>query len=167
MFITGLVLSYPFLTHWVLPLWHNAPHLMLMLPPTLINVWLAWIFGRTLQSDREPLISTFARMERRQLLQLPTTDLPSDMVHYTRILTKIWSVLLSATAVISALLALSGLLAWWTFFTGVLSYMMVGVLFLGEYGYRRIRFAQYPHANPLQLAWFLIKSGSIWIPRTR
>jgi hypothetical protein len=26
-----------------------------------------------------------------------------------------------------------------------------------------VRFAHYPHAQPFQLIWFLIKSGPIWM----
>ena len=163
--IAGLVLAYPFLTHWVLPLWPALPNLVLTMPPALLNGALAWLFGRTLRAGREPLIATFARLERAQLLHMPNVDLPPEMLGYTRTLTQIWSILLCGMAIAAALLSWSGMLGWWAWFTGAISYALLGVLFAGEYVYRRLRFSQYSHANPFQFAWFLIKSGPIWLRR--
>jgi uncharacterized membrane protein len=165
--VTGLVLAYPVLTHWARPYWPNFPHILLTMMPTLLNAWLAWIFGHTLLPGREPLIGMFARMERHHLLKRETADLPADVAHYTRILTYIWSALFIVMASVSTILALSGRLMWWTVFTGGISYLLVGALFVGEYWYRRRRFTQERHANPFQLAWILIKSGPIWMRRTR
>ena len=164
--IAGLVLSYPLLTHWALLPSPNRLNVVLTMPPILFNAGLAWVFLRTLRAGQEPLISTFARLERRQLLNTPDTDLPADIAHYTRSLTRIWSALLIAMAVAATLLGLSGQIAWWGWFTGVISYLMIGALFLGEYAVRRLRFPHYRHANPFQLAWFLIRSGPIWLHRT-
>lgn len=164
--IGGLVLLYPLLAHWLLPRWPALPGTLLTLAPAALNAWLAWLFGRTLRLGREPLISSFARLERTRLLRLDQLDLPPDIAHYTRLLTQIWSVLLLVMALLAALLALSGMLAWWAWFTGAISYALLGGLFLGEYAYRRLHFSHYPHANPFRLAWFLIKSGPIWLRGT-
>jgi hypothetical protein len=164
--ITGLVLSYPLLLHRLQPHWPDFPGGALTLLPTLLHAWLAWIFGRTLQSGQEPLISTFARLERAHLLNLADPGLPPDLVHYTRILTHLWSGMFIVMALVSALLSLSAQLKWWTLFTGAISYMLVAALFLGEYVYRRFRFTHCPHANPLRLAWLLINSWSLWLRRT-
>ncbi|MES2069920.1 MAG: hypothetical protein V4488_06200 [Pseudomonadota bacterium] len=160
---TALFLSYPLLAHWVLPRWHAAPALLLMLPPSALNAMLAWFFGRTLLGGREPIISSFARIEQASLNQSPNMALPADLVGYTRTLTKIWSALFVAMALFSALLAWSGMYTWWALFTGLISYLLMAALFLGEYLFRRLRFAHHPHAQPFQLMWFLIKSGPIWM----
>jgi uncharacterized membrane protein len=125
---TGLVLSYPLLAHWVLPRWHTLPALMLMLPPSVLNALLAWIFGRTLRAGREPMISTFARIEQASLSRQPNAALPPDLLHYTRTLTKIWSGLFIAMALISTLLAGSGMVTWWALFTGLISYALMAAL---------------------------------------
>lgn len=160
---TLLVLSYPFFTHWLLPRWQAAPAFALMLPPAALNALMAWVFGRTLAAGREPMISLFARMEHEALVVQPGADLPHELQGYTRALTKIWTALFAFMAAVAIVLAWSGLHAWWALFTGVLSYLMMGILFFGEYMFRRLRFAQYPHAHPLQLVWTLIKAGPSWM----
>lgn len=166
-FTTGLVLFYPLLTHFALPFWPGFPPILLTMFPALLNAWLAWFFGRTLMGHRQPLIATFAELERRHLHRLAASELPADVARYTRMLTVIWSLLFVVMASVSAILAISAQTAWWALFTGVVSYVLVGVLFLGEYLYRCRRFPHQPHANPLQLAWLLIKSGPIWMQRTQ
>jgi uncharacterized membrane protein len=160
---TALVLSYPLLAHWVLPHLQATPGLLLTLPPTVLNAWLAWIFGTTLRPGREPMIAVFARIEHASLSGRPDAVLPPGLIGYTRLLTRLWCALFMAMALISALLAYSGLLTWWALFTGVISYLLMAALFLGEYLYRRVHFSQFPHAQPFRLMWFLIKSGPIWI----
>jgi uncharacterized membrane protein len=160
---TALVLSYPFLTHWILPHWQRAPAFALMLPPTILNALLAWAFGRTLMHGQEPMISMFARLEHASISKQENAELPQELVAYTRTLTKIWSGLFVVMALVSASLAWSGLHAWWALFTGLISYVLMGMLFLGEYMFRRFRFTQYPHANPFQFVLSLIKSGPIWM----
>lgn len=163
--LAALVLSYPLAAHRALAFWPGLPDAILTLPPTLINAWLAWIFGRTLRQGAEPMISTFARIEQAQMQKLPNFTLPPEIAHYTRMLTQLWTALFVVMAIVSALLAWAGLLGWWALFTGIISYALSASLFFGEYAYRRIRFTQYVHANPLQLAWVLIKAGPIWLRR--
>ncbi len=86
---TALVLSYPLLAHWVLPHWQTVPGLLLTLPPTVLNAWLAWIFGTTLRPGREPMIAVFARIEHASLsdaLNQPNPTeyavLPPDLAAY-------------------------------------------------------------------------------------
>lgn len=164
--ITALVLSYPLLVHWLLPLWFVLPRIALMIFPALLNAWLAWIFGRTLRSGQEPLIGTFARLEREQLHCLAEPKLLPRMASYTRRLTQIWSALFILMALIAAVLAVSGQFKMWMIFTGVISYLLVGVLFVGEYIYRRLHFPNDAHATPFQLGWLLIKLGPLWMRRT-
>src|SRR5271165_2743046 len=105
---TVLVLCYPLLAHWLLPLWPAAPGWLLLLPPSLLNAWLAWMFGTTLRTGREPMIGIFARIERASLSGQPDAVLPPELVIYTRVLTKIWCGLFVIMAVIATLLACSG-----------------------------------------------------------
>ena len=163
---TALVLAYPFLVRWALPLWPAMPPILPMLPPALIDAWLAWIFGCTLAAGREPLISTFARLERAQMEGQEDLVLPIELAHYTRMLTLLWSALLLCMAGVAAWLAATGLHDWWAWFTGLLSYLLIGALFFGEYAFRRVRFANYRHATPIAMIVSIVKAGPIWLRRT-
>ena len=117
----------------------GAPYVLLVAPPILINAALAYLFGSTLLPGRDPFISRFARMEQGTL--------PADLAHYTRRLTWIWVLLFAALAMTALALALFGSLAAWSTFTNVITYALVGLLFAGEYAYRRLRYRQYRHAS--------------------
>jgi len=116
---------------------------LLFVPPIVINLALAWVFGRTLLRGRVPLISRFALMEQ--------ATLSPEVAAYTRLLTWLWTLLFVAAAAISLVLALSGHRDAWSLFTNLINYLLVGALFLGEFVYRRVRFRNYRHHSPLQL----------------
>lgn len=116
---------------------------LLFIPPILINLALAWLFGRTLVRGRTPLIARFAMMEQGTL--------SAELVAYTRTLTWLWTLLFVAAAAVSLALALSGHRDAWSVFTNFLNYVLVAALFLGEFAYRRLRFRNYRHHSPLQL----------------
>jgi uncharacterized membrane protein len=116
---------------------------LLYAPPVAINLALCWLFGRTLARGRVPLIARFAMMEQGTL--------SPELASYTRRLTWLWTLLFAGAAVASVVLALSGSRDAWSLFTNFLNYLLVAVLFLGEFAYRRLRFRSYRHHSPLQL----------------
>lgn len=138
-------------SRWFLPpiaaaavAWASPPvEWLLFVPPILINLALAWLFGRTLVRGRVPLIARFAIMEQGTL--------SAELVTYTRTLTWLWTLLFIAAAAASLALALSGHRDAWSLFTNFLNYVLVAALFLGEFVYRRVRFRHYRHHSPLQL----------------
>ena len=138
-------------SRWFLPpigaiavAWTSPPvEWMLFVPPIVINLALAWLFGRTLVRGRVPLIARFAIMEQGTL--------SAELVTYTRTLTWLWTLLFVAAAGASLALALSGHRDAWSLFTNLLNYVLVAALFLGEFAYRRLRFRNYRHHSPLQL----------------
>jgi uncharacterized membrane protein len=121
----------------------HADELVLFLPPIAINLGLALFFASTLSRGREPLISWFARVERGRLA--------ADLKVYTRYLTWIWVGFFLTMAAVSLVLAITGPRMAWAWFTAVGNYLCVGMLFVGEYVYRRVRFSHYQHASPLRL----------------
>jgi uncharacterized membrane protein len=143
--LTGLALR------WLVPpaagiavYWAAPPAAwVLFIPPILINLALAWVFGRTLVRGRTPLIARFAIMEQGTL--------SAELETYTRALTWLWMLLFIAAAAASLALALSGHRDAWSLFTNFLNYVLVAALFLGEFVYRRLRFRNYRHHSPLQL----------------
>jgi uncharacterized membrane protein len=116
---------------------------LLYAPPVAINLALCWLFGRTLARGRVPLIARFAVMEQGTL--------SPELASYTRKLTWLWTLLFAGAAVASVVLALSGSRDAWSLFTNFLNYLLVAVMFLGEFVYRRLRFRSYRHHSPLQL----------------
>lgn len=111
-----------------------------------INAVLAAVFGRTLLAGRDPLISTFARAERGVL--------EPDLARYTRTLTKVWVAFFVAMAAISLCAAFyaEAAVAW----IAIGNPVAIGVLFVGEWAYRRRRFSHYRHASPLALARIVV-----------
>jgi uncharacterized membrane protein len=121
----------------------HADELVLFLPPIVINLGLALFFASTLSRGREPLISWFARVERG--------GLAADLKVYTRCLTWIWVGFFLTMAAVSLVLAVTGPRMAWAWFTAVGNYLCVGMLFVGEYVYRRVRYSHYQHASPFRL----------------
>jgi uncharacterized membrane protein len=104
------------------------PELAVKAYPVLISLAVAGIFGSS-------LIWPPSIIERIARLRQP--DLPPEAVAYTRTLTQIWLGFLLLNAVTAALLGLWGSLREWTLWTGLISYFLMGALFLGELVWRR------------------------------
>lgn len=127
-------------------------HQLLFLPPVVVNLLLCWLFGRTLRAGREPLISLFARLERGELV--------AELARYTRRLTLIWAWFFALMAAASLGLALFADRALWSLFNDI-SYLLVALLFFGEFVYRRVRYRRYPHASALQVIRRIRESSAI------
>jgi uncharacterized membrane protein len=104
------------------------PELAIKAYPVLISLAAAGIFGSSLIWPPS-LIERIAR--RRE------PDLPPEAIAYTRRLTQIWLGFLLANAAIATLLGLWGSLREWALWTGLISYLLMGALFLGEFVWRR------------------------------
>lgn len=110
---------------------------LLFLPPVVIPLLLLFIFGRTLISGREPLITAIGEAARGPL--------SVAMRSYTRRLTQLWCV------VFVMMIAWSAILPWleqpelWSWFTNIINYGVVGVLFVGEFMLRKKLFPNHNH----------------------
>jgi uncharacterized membrane protein len=102
--------------------------------PVLINGALLIAFGRTLVKGPS-IVEIFARLRRRSL--------PAEEVLYCRLVTGIWCVVFVLNGALTLALALYASLAWWTLYTGALSYMLIGMVFATELVYRYWRFRPY------------------------
>jgi uncharacterized membrane protein len=122
-----------------------TPVSVLYAPPVLLNLFLCAVFASTLRAGGEPLVTSFARLERGG-------DLPVDLERYTRTLTLLWIAFFALMAAVSVTLAVWGSVGAWSFFTNVLNYAFVALFFVAEYAYRKVRYRHYTHANPLELA---------------
>ena len=87
--------------------------------PVLINAALLVAFGRTLVNGPS-MVETFARLRGR--------NLSTEEVVYCRIVTGVWCPFLALNGAVTLWLALYASLAWWTLYTGVLSYVLIATL---------------------------------------
>lgn len=102
--------------------------------PVLVQLMLMVFFGRTLFKDMgPPFIESVVR------LQFPES--PPALNHYCWQLTLVWTAFFAANAFVCAVLAIWGSGFWWALYNGVAIYVIMGVLVMGEYVYRRIHFA--------------------------
>ena len=112
-------------------------------PPLAAFAFMAFFFYRTLRPGSEPLITRVARMEH--------PDLPADMARHARMLTWVWSLCFMLMFVVALVLAPLIPLAMWSRWVHGLGYVLPGVLFLGEYAYRHVRFRERHHGSLLVL----------------
>jgi len=104
--------------------------------PVIVSAALALVFTVSLFSGM-PVIERFAR------LQTPSLD--SFGVRYTRQLTKVWIGFFVANGLVSLLTALYATLETWTLYNGLISYILIAVLFVGEWPVRRIIKSRHQH----------------------
>ncbi len=102
--------------------------------PVFVQLMLMVFFGRTLFKDKGPPL-----IERIVRLQFPET--PTTLNHYCWQLTLVWTAFFAVNALVCGALAIWGSSFWWVLYNGVVIYAIMGALVIGEYVYRRIRFA--------------------------
>jgi uncharacterized membrane protein len=101
--------------------------------PVLINLALLTLFGLSLKFG-PPVIERIARLTDPQL--------PPSGVRYTRQVTWVWIGFFIFNASLATALTLWAPLAWWTLYNGLIAYLLMGLLFAGEWLVRqRIRSA--------------------------
>jgi uncharacterized membrane protein len=108
----------------------NSP-LALLLTPSFISAAVLSAFARSLWADQS-LIERFAREEK------PELSVPE--VAYCRRVTWAWCGFLFLNSVVALVLALQTSREIWALYTGLVAYMLMGLLFAGEYAYRQWRF---------------------------
>jgi uncharacterized membrane protein len=136
--LPAIALGFAFLG-WVL---NNGTWLLILPSATQATFGLAFL--RSLSGT--PLIEHFARMMKPELSA-------AQQAHCRR-WTLVWGIYLLVLAGIGLVLARWAPLAVWTAYVGVLSYVLIGVLFAIEYVVRKTRFRDYGR-NPLD--WLLSK----------
>jgi uncharacterized membrane protein/3-hydroxymyristoyl/3-hydroxydecanoyl-(acyl carrier protein) dehydratase len=111
----------------------NHP-LVLLLAPTVTSWTLLLVFGRSLSGDL-PVIERFARIQ--------AGTLSAEEVRYCRTVTWVWCGFFLVNGVGALALALAGSLAAWAWYTGLLAYVLMGMLFASELTVRHWRFRRY------------------------
>ena len=149
---------------------------LLLLPPVLLNGFMAWVFGRTLRDGRMPLIEIAARAMRG-----PGTQLGEEVVAYARGVTQAWTGLFVGLAVVNLVLAMlarpAGLLrvagfdpavsvplSAWSLFANLLSYLLIAALFAIEFVVRARRFPHQPYSGVIDFTRRLAAQGHLFRP---
>ena len=120
---------------FALTLWVNAP-LPLKLYPVLVNAGLLGLFSYSLVVP-PTIIERIARAR--------DADLPAAAVLYTRRVTQVWCVFFAVNGIIALITALWTPAVVWTIYNGLIAYVLMGLLFAGEYCVRW-RFKRRHHA---------------------
>ncbi len=95
----------------------------LMFYPVLLNTALLIVFGQSLFREQS-LIETIAR--KRNM------DVGPHNLGYLRVLTAVWTGFFVISVIISTLTAVSGNMSIWLLYNGLVSYLLMGVLIVGE-----------------------------------
>lgn len=96
----------------------------LLFYPVIINSTLAFIFSYSLVNP-PPVIERLARLTQ--------ADLPLHAVVYTRKVTKVWLAFFIMNGLIAIYTALFTNLQTWTLYNGFIAYILMALLFAGEY----------------------------------
>lgn len=102
--------------------WSNAM-LPLKLYPVLVSVVMLTVFAYTLLAPPS-MVERIARMRE--------PDLPPEAIGYTRKVTQVWCGFFAINGVIALSTALWASPAVWSLYNGVISYLLMGLLFGGE-----------------------------------
>ncbi len=121
---------------------------LMFVPPVLIPLSVLWLFAGSLRAGSTPLVTRVATSIRGPL--------PAELTRYTRQVTQWWVGLLMAMALGALLLALFASAGLWSLMTNIVMYLLMGAVFVIEYGYRRWRFRHLPHESfPAMIAALL------------
>lgn len=115
----------------------NSAMFIMYIPPILVPLLLGWGFARSLVKGQVPLVTDIGEKARGPLSE--------EMRSYTRIVTQSWAVTLIAMACWGAALALFGDETLWSTVTNIVNQVIVAILFVGEFMYRKYRFKDHDH----------------------
>ena len=123
--------------------------------PILIQLMLMHFFGKTLIKG-PALIERFVRMDY--------PEFPPGIAAYCWQLTAIWTGFFAFNVVMCTALAIWAPSAWWAIYTGVIIFVLTGVLMIAEYIWRHYRFPDLDIPSPKSSFQAMIVNGrKIWM----
>lgn len=102
--------------------------LLLKMYPALMNLAMLALFGLSLRNPPS-MIERFARLARPAL--------PDSAIPYTRKVTQLWCIFFVANGGIALFTALYASREIWALYNGLIAYLLMGLMFAGEWTYRR------------------------------
>ena len=109
----------------------------------VLNLFLLWLFGRTLLHGKDPLVSQISRHING--------DLEPEIIVYTRQVTIAWCIYFALQVAVSLLLYVFAPLSAWSFFINVLNLPLLILMFVGEKAYRTARFPDHPRISIMKV----------------
>lgn len=106
----------------------------LLLTPTLVSFGLLATFAHSL-TEAECVVERFARVQLQTLNEVE--------VRYCRRVTLVWCGFFLLNGGVALWLTLAGSLEDWALYTGLIAYLLMGLLFASEFTYRQWRFRRY------------------------
>lgn len=101
---------------------------LLKIYPAMINLIMLLIFGLSLKYPPS-MIEVFARIQQ--------PELPAAAINYTRHVTMVWCLFFLINGSLAAYTAMNTSRETWAFYNGFLTYIIMGILFAGEWLVRR------------------------------
>lgn len=129
--VVALVLLYRYMQH---------DQQLLKFYPVAVNLIMLFVFSSSLLKD-SPLIETIA-LDRG-------LEVGDHNRNYLRILTIVWSIFFLFNVIISTMTAINASMEVWLFYNGFLSYLLTGLLVVGELIYRRFHKRRVAAANKI------------------
>src|SRR6267142_48475 len=94
------------------------------------------------------------------------TEVPPDLARYTRYSTVVWTAFFVIMAAVAAALAALARPEIWSLFANGIDYLLVGVLFVGEYVFRRVRYRHHEHRPLIDVVRTVARAGRLAPRRT-
>lgn len=104
-----------------------------------LNLFLLWLFGRTLMRGREPLITQISRHINGQL--------KPEIIAYTKMVTVAWCTFFSLQVLVSLTLYIFAPIATWSLFINVLDMPLLILMFTVERIYQRMHFPNHSRTS--------------------
>lgn len=120
-------------------LWFNN-QLIIFLPPVLIPLTLAYIFGKTLPGNQLAFITVMAQKIRK-------APLIEREIKYTRTVTYVWVIFFIVIAIEALYFALFADTTTWSYVTNFLNYILIALFFVVEYSIRIIVLSEIEHPS--------------------
>ena len=115
-----------------------------ILPPIAINLFIGMIFLKSLTLNATPLIEKY--------VVLLEGGIDMEQRHYARWVTILWAGVLLSLAVESLLLGIFFSHETWSIFTNFINYLILGLVFVGEY---LLRLKRFPHKQHMSFVQFI------------
>lgn len=104
---------------------------LLRLYPAAINLGLLAMFGMTLW-QAPPMVERFARLRHAHL--------PAEGIRYTRHVTQVWCLFFAGNGMAAMWTAIAASRETWALYNGLIAYLLMATLFVGEWLLRQYRF---------------------------
>ncbi|MDO5530949.1 strain DSM [Sutterella sp.] len=102
----------------------------MLLYPVCVNLFMLWLFGSSLVGGSMPLVERLARLKEK--------NLPPEGVRWCRGVTVTWCIFFVVNGSVALFTVLHGDRSLWMLWNGAVSYVLMGVLFAGEFLLRMI-----------------------------